>query len=179
MNQNTNDGDCRRTDRPASMTMLLGDVYLMADVLGFLARRELALQLASVSVAFSALCNCWCQEEQAEADTESNDNGNKAIAAFDRRSNRSSRGRRCWSCTFIHSVHFVRHLSVIRKVMVPTSEGDLCVNLPNTGQFNLGYNVLLTVRRSLALPTFLISAKVHILRKSAQKIFRNIHSEPN
>ena len=39
-----------------AMTALLRDnTDVMADVLGFLTRRELALQLASVNIAFSAL----------------------------------------------------------------------------------------------------------------------------
>ena len=50
------------------MAALLRDVDVMVDVLGFLTRREIAFQLASVNVAFSALCNCSCQQEE-EAQT--------------------------------------------------------------------------------------------------------------
>ena len=47
-------------------TALLRNTDVMADVLGFLERKVIALRLASVSVAFSALCNCWCQPEEEE-----------------------------------------------------------------------------------------------------------------
>ena len=56
----TND-DRRR--RRTKLTMLLRDTDVMADVLGFFTRKEIALQLARVNRQFSALCNCWCQPE--------------------------------------------------------------------------------------------------------------------
>ena len=49
-----------------AMTALLRDTDVMADVLGFLARRELALQLARINRQFSALCNCWCLQPEEE-----------------------------------------------------------------------------------------------------------------
>ena len=55
-------------DVKLTMSGLLQNTDTMADVLGFLTRREIALQLASVNVAFSALCHCWCQPmEEVEA----------------------------------------------------------------------------------------------------------------
>ena len=48
------------------MARLLRDTDVMADVLAFLPRKVIALQLASVNVAFSALCNCWCISQEDE-----------------------------------------------------------------------------------------------------------------
>jgi len=48
------------------MAALLRDTDVMADVLAFLPRKVIALRLARVNVAFSALCHCWCQPEEEE-----------------------------------------------------------------------------------------------------------------
>ena len=53
-------------DLKLTMTRLLQNTDVMADVLGFLTRKVIALQLASVNGAFSALCSCWCQPEEEE-----------------------------------------------------------------------------------------------------------------
>ena len=53
-------------DAKLTMPGLLRNIDIMADVLCFLTRRELALQLAGVNRRFSALCNCWCQEQEDE-----------------------------------------------------------------------------------------------------------------
>ena len=50
------------------LPMLLRNTDVMADVLGFLPRKVIALKLAAVNVAFSTLCNCWCQMEKEKAD---------------------------------------------------------------------------------------------------------------
>ena len=52
-----------------NMAGLLWNTDVMADVLAFLPRKMIALQLASASVAFSALCSCCClpEMEQVEA----------------------------------------------------------------------------------------------------------------
>ena len=51
------------------MAVLLRESDEMADVLGFFTRREIARQLASVSGAFSALCNCWCRQPETVTGT--------------------------------------------------------------------------------------------------------------
>ena len=54
--------------RHSEMTALLPSVDVMADVLAFLTRHEIALQLASVNRRFSSLCHYWCQPEEEKAD---------------------------------------------------------------------------------------------------------------
>ena len=76
-----------------TMNRLLRDTDVMADVLGFLPRREIALRLANVNVAFSALCNCWCQPGASSV-------LRRPILIR----------HRCWSCMAIHCVHVVQHL---------------------------------------------------------------------
>ena len=154
MNPNDN-GNWRRPDRTAAPLALLRNTDVMADVLGFLARRELALQLASVSIVFSTLCNCWCQEQETEADQEGSGNGDKAIAiaAFDRRpTSRSSRVRRCWSCSAIHCVHVVRHLWLSKNgVMVINEDAtSLHIHLPNTGRFESISNKIIKNQKKFA-----------------------------
>ena len=56
-----------------AMNGLLRNTDVMADVLAFLTRRELALQLARVNAAFSDLCNCWCQPEEQEVEAGTDD----------------------------------------------------------------------------------------------------------
>jgi len=59
----TNADRSRRRTKLA-MTALLRDTDVMADVLGFLPRKMIALQLTRVNRRFSTLCNCWCREEE-------------------------------------------------------------------------------------------------------------------
>ena len=54
-------------DAKLTMIRLVWNTDVMVDVLNFLTRRELALQLAGVNRRFSTLCNCWCQEQKEEA----------------------------------------------------------------------------------------------------------------
>ena len=65
----------RRRRKKLAMTALLRDTDVMADVLGFLTRRKIALRLARVNRRFSALCNCWCQPEEETDDSGSFKNG--------------------------------------------------------------------------------------------------------
>ena len=47
-----------------SRPTLLPSADVMADVLGFLTRKMIALQLARVNRRLSALCSCWCRPEK-------------------------------------------------------------------------------------------------------------------
>ena len=145
------------------MSQLLWDnTDVMADVLGFMTRRENALQLAAVSVVFSALCNCWCQPE------EENDDDEKAASVGDLTDNGASFRRspihirrRCWSCTGIHCVHIVHELRA-RNIVLSQSNGVIYLRNTSISDFE----VLLHTGRSgyytcvgicLFYPVFLLS----------------------
>jgi len=61
------------------LPMLVRNTDVMADVLGFLPRREIALRLACVNRRFSALCNCWCRQE-ADGKADENDVEAKSVS---------------------------------------------------------------------------------------------------
>ena len=79
MNQHIDDRHCRLPDRRSA---LVRNTDVMADVLAFLPRKMIALRLAVVNVAFSALCNCWCQPEEVEADEADAESVDSALSAF-------------------------------------------------------------------------------------------------
>ena len=65
------------------MNALLRDTDVMADVLGFLTRKMIALQLASFNRQFAALCHCWCQpEEEAVAENDAASVGDASALAM-------------------------------------------------------------------------------------------------
>ena len=151
------------TRRSKVAAALLRNTDVMADVLGFLPRKIIALQLACVNRQFSALCNCWCQPEEQEevskagTDEPGGSGGDnrcfetgrqqqrkwRYAECHDRRPTISShaghRNGRCWSCTAIHCVHFVRHLKAGCALLTDSLSSQVLasgapVGLPKAGQ---------------------------------------------
>ena len=83
-----------------TMTALLRDTDVMADVLAFLPRKMIALQLARVNRRFSALCNCWCQPKEEAA--ENDDGGSFKNGQQHRKRNRNqvSKSKKRTVCQF-------------------------------------------------------------------------------
>ena len=137
----------RKLGTPANrltMAALLRNTDVMADVLGFLPRKVIALRLACVNRRFSALCNCWCQPEVEEDGMEMetaneglcpqtqqsekkwrDDDAGGGVGSSDDPSSAESAGtgsshrnhRLCWSCASIHCVHVIGHLFVLRTAL--------------------------------------------------------------
>jgi len=124
---------CTSPDQHAAAAplALLCNADVMADVLGFLERSALALQLASVNSAFAGLCSCWCQRkgEAEKADYEDDAEAvDTMVAAIENNNSHQLHQQlkcyrecvggpstttplsHCWSCTSIRCVHLVRYL---------------------------------------------------------------------
>ena len=109
----TETNDAWRSRTKLAMAALLRNTDVMADVLAFLPRRGIALQLARVNRQFSALCNCSCsqpEKEEAVPTPSAFENVEQRKRNQGLRSHPSTNRRRCWSCTTIYCLQVVRQL---------------------------------------------------------------------